>query len=270
MDPTKTATQTLRFAIAMAQHIIPITPVPIYPDSSQAWIVPSRSAYKPALRKHPLFPDVRRMLVSLRSVGGSDNTLHDECDDATDIPGVPRSTSSSLTSEGSLPLTPQDCCGPSARWVHGDDLPEEECSAGYVVDPFREMSLAEPAVQEELVTVIDDKRLTLKETDATATEFASFTWVRALGEGGYAATVAVREARGREQYKGSQAKGRLLCLKIFVKSVMEKQDLLFGVQRELLAYQTLASVDRGEGSAFIMELDGALEDPARIYFAMVS
>lgn len=235
----------------MAHLFIPITPVPIYPDSSEAWIVPSRSAYKPALKKDPLFPDVRRMLVSLRSVGDSDYTLHDECDDATDIPGVPRSTSSSLTSEGSLPLTPQDCCAPSARWLHSDDLPEEECS---IVDPFREMSLAEPAVQKVL--------------DTTAAEFASFTWVRALGEGGYAATVAVREKRGRKQ--GGQSKGRLLCLKIFVKSVMEKQDLLFGVQRELLAYQTLASVDRGEGSAFIMELDGALEDPARIYFAMVS
>ena len=258
------ATQTLlHFAVAMAQRIVPVTPVPINPGSSQAWIIPSCRAYKPALKKQLLFPGVRRMLVSLQSVGDSDNSIRDECDDATDITaGVPRSATSSLTSEGSLPQSPQDGCDSSARWVDSDDLPQEE----YPVDPFRELSLARPSVQQEFIGGFDDKPLApnCEENDDIATEFASFTWVRALGEGGSAATVAVREA------SNGSATGRLLCLKIFVKSATEKQDLLFGVHRELLAYRSLASADRVEGSAFIMELDGALEDPERIYFAMVS
>lgn len=263
------ATQTLlHFAVAMAQRIIPVTPVPIYPGSSQAWIIPSCRAYKPALQKQLRFPGVRRMLVSLQSVGDSDNSsLHDERDDATDITaGEPRSATSSLTSEGSLPQSPQDGCDSSARWVDSDDLPQEEYPTGYVVDPFRELSLTRPSVQHEFIGGFNDKLLASngEENDVTATEFASFTWVRALGEGGSAATVAVRETSS-----GNSA-GRLLCLKIFVKSSAEKQDLLFGVQRELLAYRSLASADRVDGSAFIMELDGALEDPERIYFAMVS
>ncbi|KAF8634383.1 hypothetical protein AX15_000953 [Amanita polypyramis BW_CC] len=255
----------VQFAIAVAQRLIPFTPSPIYPGSSQAWIVPSRKAYKAPQRMQPLFPNVRRMLVSLRNAG-EPPTLYDECDEVADTtPRVVRSTASSLTSEDSMLLSPQDYCADSARWIH---LPEDESATGYILDSFGELSLAEPVAQEELVTSLDGGSPSLHKESA-AKEFASFTWVRALGEGGYAATVAVRETRqGAKQSSCSKAAGRLLCLKIFVKPVVLKRDLLYGVQRELLAYQTLALAKRIEGSAFVMELDGVLEDDNRIYFAM--
>ncbi|KAK2460027.1 hypothetical protein APHAL10511_007950 [Amanita phalloides] len=272
MERTKSATHGLaHFAIAMAQQLSPFTPVPQYPVSSQAWIVPTHKAYKLALRNQPLFPDVRRMLVDLQSIGDSDNTF-DECDDAAEFSiGVIRSATSSLTSDGSLPMSPQDQCATSARWLHFDGLPEEDSSTGYIVDSFNELSLAEPITQKELVASFDEKPLASNvgpksEDTVTVHEFASFSWVRALGEGGFAATVAVRERTRTEPCDNT--KGRLLCLKIFVKSTMRKQDLVFGVQRELLAYQALASADRDQASTFVMQLDGALEDPDRIYFAM--
>ncbi|KAF8624717.1 hypothetical protein AX17_007048 [Amanita inopinata Kibby_2008] len=256
----------------MAQQTITYTPPLAYPDPSQAWVVPrSRSRTKsPVIRNQPLFPDARRILVDLPKIGNSD-ILSEFEDDATDATShTTRSATSSVTSDGSLPQSPHPCRTASANWIYvNDSTNESENPAEYILSSFKDFTISEPNAQKELdlsLQISDAVLECISSNDDFRKEFASFTWVRALGEGGYAATVAVRETR-----KGvlcEDPRGKLLCLKVFVKSSVMDRDLLFGVQRELLAYQALASVDKRLGSAFIMELDGVLEDVDRVYFGM--
>lgn len=94
-----------------------------------------------------------------------------------------------------------------------------------------------------------------------------FALTKRLQCGAFGEAVAVRELN--HSWSCQQSEGRVLCLKVFRKATLRQHKHTMFAMQELKAYQTLSSSDRVKGRAFVMDLDGSLEDEDCIYFAMV-
>lgn len=68
----------------------------------------------------------------------------------------------------------------------------------------------------------------------------------------------------------SPQNGRVVCMKVFRKKYLLERNLLAYPIRELLAYKQLAYAPKRDGDAFVMKLEGCMQDKNRLFFAMVS
>ena len=92
-----------------------------------------------------------------------------------------------------------------------------------------------------------------------------FTYVRHVQRGSFSTAVAVRDTNG-----GREVRGRVLCMKIFVKEEAIERRARHVIVQELLAYQAISIVTGQKWLPFVMRLDASLEDAYCLYFAMVS
>ncbi|TFK75674.1 kinase-like protein [Pluteus cervinus] len=95
-----------------------------------------------------------------------------------------------------------------------------------------------------------------------------FRLVARLESGAFGETYAVREVDHRWGFKGSRARGKLMCMKIFNKDNIMAKLSLHQVVQELIAYKILANANPTKGWEFVMQIDAALQDSRRFYFVM--
>ncbi|KAG9226823.1 hypothetical protein CCMSSC00406_0003504 [Pleurotus cornucopiae] len=62
--------------------------------------------------------------------------------------------------------------------------------------------------------------------------------------------------------------GRVVCMKVFRKKYLLERNLVAYPIRELLAYKQLAYAPKHDGDAFVMKLEGCMQDKNRLFFAM--
>lgn len=97
-----------------------------------------------------------------------------------------------------------------------------------------------------------------------------FRLLTRIANGAFGETFAVRELDPRWSSGGSRARGRTLCMKVFVKDDIVAHQFSQQVVQELLAYKNLAWAEKTKGLSFVMQVEAALEDSQRFYFIMVS
>ncbi|KAF4579524.1 hypothetical protein EYR36_001342 [Pleurotus pulmonarius] len=66
----------------------------------------------------------------------------------------------------------------------------------------------------------------------------------------------------------SPQNGRVVCMKVFRKKYLLERNLVAYPIRELLAYKQLAYGSKHDGDAFVMKLEGCMQDKNRLFFAM--
>ncbi|PFH50851.1 hypothetical protein AMATHDRAFT_60342 [Amanita thiersii Skay4041] len=249
--------------IALARKLFPYPSVHKPLEPSEAWIIPTSpqpsSSSSLIMKRTPFFPCARRILINLKNVGES------SASDTLDCP-TPSATSS-LTLSESLLQSPRSRPR-SANWVNVSDSLCTESTLEADILSLETLSLSPTKPPKEVLDVSSAVIPDYERTESGGSmPFGSYTCVGFLGEGGYGTGLAVREKRCQESHN-KEPKRRLMCFKVFVKAEVLENNQLLGVQRELLAYKVLASVDGMVRSAFLMELDGVLEDVHRLYFGM--
>jgi hypothetical protein len=99
---------------------------------------------------------------------------------------------------------------------------------------------------------------------ATCAPPGPFQLLRRVQPGSYGEAVVVREM-GR-----GPGRALVMCMKVFEKKVVLKNNLLSALLREVLAYKRLSFGERAQGQAFVMDLQCAMQDEEKVFYAMVS
>ncbi|KAJ7628620.1 kinase-like domain-containing protein [Roridomyces roridus] len=106
-----------------------------------------------------------------------------------------------------------------------------------------------------------------KSTTASGTPIPGpFLFLKRVQTGAYGEAVAVRELND-EWWQGTSP-GRVMCIKMFNKAVAKMREWIPAIVQELLAYKNLACNVELEGMAYVMALEGSLQDASRLYFVM--